>query len=68
MKRVDVRRRLAVLVVFQVGRRAAHDALERPARELLFTAVGRDEKYKSKNFIDTVVYRGGRPGGGQGID
>ncbi len=50
---------LWLLVAFQVARRAAHYALERPARELLFTAVGREEKYKSKSFIDTVVYRGG---------
>lgn len=33
--------------------------MARPAREMLFTVVGREEKYKSKNFIDTVVYRGG---------
>jgi AAA family ATP:ADP antiporter len=26
---------------------------------MLFTVIGREEKYKSKNFIDTVVYRGG---------
>jgi AAA family ATP:ADP antiporter len=31
----------------------------RPAREILFTVVGRETKYKAKNFIDTVVYRGG---------
>lgn len=50
---------LAVLVVFQVLRRAGNYAIARPAREMLFTVVGREEKYKSKNFIDTVVYRGG---------
>lgn len=31
----------------------------RPARETLFTVVGREDKYKSKAFIDTFVYRGG---------
>lgn len=50
---------LAVVLAAIAARRAAHYALERPARELLFTAVGPDEKYKSKNFQDTFVYRGG---------
>jgi len=50
---------LAVLVVFQVLRRAGDYAIARPAREMLFTVLGREEKYKSKNFIDTVVFRGG---------
>jgi ATP:ADP antiporter, AAA family len=50
---------LWVFVAVQVARRAAHYALEGPASELLFTAVGREERYKSKAFIDTVVYRGG---------
>ncbi|MDC0711176.1 MFS transporter [Stigmatella sp. ncwal1] len=40
-------------------RGATHYALERPSRELLFTTVGREEKYKAKSVIDTVVYRGG---------
>lgn len=31
----------------------------RPAREMLYVVVSREEKYKAKNFIDTVVYRGG---------
>lgn len=55
---------LAVLVIFQVLRRAGNYAIARPAREMLFTVVGREEKYKSKNFIDTVVYRGGDAVGG----
>jgi AAA family ATP:ADP antiporter len=50
---------LAVLVIFQVLRRAAEYAVARPAREMLFSVVDRDAKYKSKNFIDTVVFRGG---------
>jgi AAA family ATP:ADP antiporter len=40
-------------------RRIGHYALERPARDVLFTVVPREQKYKSKPFIDTVVYRGG---------
>ena len=50
---------LAVLVAFQVLRRAGEYAIARPAREILFTVLNREEKYKSKNFIDTVVFRGG---------
>ncbi len=50
---------LWVLVAFQALRRATNFALTRPAREVLFTVVSREDKYKSKSFIDTVVYRGG---------
>ncbi len=50
---------LAMLVVFQILRRASNFAITRPGREMLFTVISREEKYKSKNFIDTVVYRGG---------
>jgi AAA family ATP:ADP antiporter len=50
---------LAVLVTFQVLRRAGEYAIARPAREILFTVLNREEKYKSKNFVDTVVFRGG---------
>jgi AAA family ATP:ADP antiporter len=44
---------------FQAVRRAAHFAVERPSREVLFTVVPREEKYKAKAFVDTFVYRGG---------
>ena len=37
----------------------ANFALARPAREILFTSSAREDRYKAKNFIDTVVYRGG---------
>ncbi len=50
---------LAVLVAFQISRRAAQYGVARPAREMLFTVVTREEKYKAKNVIDTLVYRGG---------
>ncbi len=46
------------LVAFEVIRRAVNYALAKPTREILFTVVDRDAKYKSKAFIDTVVYRG----------
>ena len=49
---------LPVLLVVGVSRRVAHFALERPAREALFTVVTAEEKYKAKSFLDTVVYRG----------
>lgn len=55
---------LAVLTVFQVVRRGVHYAVDRPAREVLFTGLGPDEKYKSKSFIDTFVYRAGDMLGG----
>ena len=50
---------LPVLIVFQVIRRAGNYGITRPAREVLYTVIGREAKYKAKNFIDTVVYRGG---------
>jgi len=50
---------LAVLVVVQVIRRAGNYAIMRPAREMLYVVLGREEKYKAKNFIDTAVYRAG---------
>jgi len=46
----------ALAIVAVVGRTATH-GLTRPARELLFTVVSRDDKYRAKNAIDTVGYR-----------
>jgi len=43
-------------VVLVVGRSATH-GLTRPARELLFTVISREDKYRAKNVIDTVGYR-----------
>jgi AAA family ATP:ADP antiporter len=50
---------LAVLVVFQVLRRAGEFAVARPTREVLYIVVSREDKYKAKNLIDTFVYRAG---------
>ena len=50
---------LSVLLVVQVIRRAGNYAVMRPAREMLYVVLSREEKYKAKNFIDTVVYRTG---------
>jgi AAA family ATP:ADP antiporter len=49
----------AVFVVVMVVRRAGEYALVRPGREMLYTVVAPEHKYKAKNFNDTVVYRGG---------
>lgn len=50
---------VGVFVAVQVTRRVGNFALARPTREVLFTSVPREDRYKAKNFIDTVVYRGG---------
>jgi len=50
---------IAVLVALQTLRRAGNYAVARPTREVLYTVVTREEKYKAKNFIDTFIYRGG---------
>ena len=47
----------AIVVGFLVLRRTSNFAFARPTREVLFTVVSREDKYKTKNFIDTVVYR-----------
>jgi AAA family ATP:ADP antiporter len=48
-----------VVAVFQVLRRAGDYAVARPTRELLFTVVPREDRFKAKSFIDTIVYRVG---------
>jgi AAA family ATP:ADP antiporter len=50
---------LTILVVVQVIYRAGRYGLTKPAREILWTVLGREEKYKSKPFLDAAVYRGG---------
>ena len=55
---------LAVVVAFQAVQRTANFAVSNPAREVLFTAVTREEKYKAKNVIDIVVFRGADAGAG----
>lgn len=49
---------LAVMVCTAIAARAAGYGIAVPAREVLFTVVPREDKYKSKSFIDTVVLRG----------
>ena len=55
---------LAVVVAFQALQRTANFAISNPAREVLFTVLAREEKYKAKNVIDVVVFRGADAVGG----
>lgn len=50
---------VAVFVLVQVARRVSNFAFTRPSREVLFTRLSREDRYKAKNVIDTVVYRSG---------
>jgi ATP:ADP antiporter, AAA family len=49
---------LAVVVTVQVVQRWMNFAIANPARQVFFTVIGREEKYKAKNLIDVVIYRG----------
>ena len=50
---------VGVVVALQIIRRAGDYAVSRPAREMLFTAVDRETRFKAKPVIDIVIYRGG---------
>jgi len=50
---------LWVVVCLQVVRRAGNYGITRPAREMLYTVVDRESRFKAKSVIDIVVYRGG---------
>ena len=58
---------LCAIAVFQVLRRAGDYAIARPTREILFTVVPREDRYKAKSFIDTFVYRLGDQVGAWGV-
>ena len=45
-------------MILEAAQRSSRYAIARPAREVCWTVVGREAKYKSKSFIDTAVYRG----------
>ena len=49
---------LVLFAAVQVAQRSLNYGVLGPAKEMLFTVVDRETKYKSKNFIDTAVYRG----------
>jgi len=55
---------LGVVIAFQALQRTANFAISNPAREVLFTVVAREEKYKAKNVIDVVAVRGADAAGG----
>ena len=46
------------MVILQIIRRAGNYAITRPAREMLFTRVDRESRFKAKPVIDIVAYRG----------
>jgi AAA family ATP:ADP antiporter len=50
---------LAIVVGLQIVRRAGNYGITRPAREMLFTYVDQETRFKAKPVIDVVVYRGG---------
>jgi AAA family ATP:ADP antiporter len=50
---------LSVVVGLEIARRAGNYAITRPGREMLFTIVNREMRFKAKPVIDIVVYRGG---------
>ena len=49
---------LAIVLAAQIAQRWIHFAFANPARQVFFTVLGREEKYKAKNLIDVVIYRG----------
>ena len=49
---------LAVVMTTQIVQRWAHFAIANPARQIFYVVLAREEKYKAKNLIDVVVYRG----------
>jgi len=50
---------LVVMIAIDIFRRSGDYSIMKPAREMLFSVVSREEKYKAKNFIDTAILRGG---------
>ena len=49
---------LVVVMAFQAAQRTANFAFSNPAREVLFTVADREDKYKAKNVVDGVLFRG----------
>ena len=50
---------LSVLLAVDIARRSGEYGITRPAREMLFTSVDRETRFKTKPVVDVVVYRGG---------
>jgi AAA family ATP:ADP antiporter len=59
---------LMTIAIVQVLRRSGNYAISRPCREMLYTVLPRDAKYKAKNFIDTFIYRLGDQTGAWSYD
>lgn len=50
---------LSILLLLQVARQAGNYGITRPAREMLFTVISRESRFKAKPVVDVVIYRGG---------
>ena len=50
---------LTVVAILTVARRAIGFGFSKPSTDMLYSVVTPEEKYKTKNFIDTAIYRGG---------
>ncbi len=50
---------ITILLALQIARRAGNYAITRPAREMLYTEVNIEDRFKAKPVVDVVVYRGG---------
>jgi len=50
---------LTILLALQVARQAGNYGVTKPAREMLFTSVSRESRFKAKPVIDVAIYRGG---------
>ena len=50
---------LTVLLALQIARQSGNYGITRPAREMLFTAVSRESRFKAKPVVDVAIYRGG---------
>ena len=50
---------LTVLLALQVARQAGNYGITRPAREMLFTCISQESRFKAKPVVDVVIYRGG---------
>jgi len=59
---------LTVVLIVQVVQRWMNFAVANPARQVFFTVLAREEKYKAKNLIDVVIYRGSDAVYGWGFD
>lgn len=59
---LGVWRGLAGVAATQVIHRAGEYAVGKPGREMIYTTLDTESRYKAKNFIDTAIYRAGDAG------